>query len=274
MRRRRIAFLLVVFLWQAWLWAPRVFGAGQPEHLVEFRYRPKDDPAFPTNVEVRSVNLVGTFNSWNRTATPMTDLGDGTFVKYLKLDEGLHHYKFLVNGEIWMEDPNNDPSLRVDSGHKSFNSGIFIGEQGKDFGPASPRDINLAAVRHDPNQTRYFNVVSSDSAEVRLRTLQDNVQRVVLHWRDRHDRDIPMERDGTEFGFDYWDATVSTEATNKTASYCFTLGDAVTNRTYAASDGHWFTADLTERFPTPDWARNVVWYQIFTDRLSQWDNGE
>jgi glycosidase len=239
----------------------------QPEDLVEFRYRPEDDPAFPANVEVHSVNLVGSFNGWDRTATPMTDLGDGTFVKYLKLDEGLHQYKFLVNGDIWMEDPNSDPALRVDNGRNSFNSGIFIGEQGKDFGPASPRDINLAAVRHDPNQTRYFNVVSSDSAEVRLRTLHDNVQHVVLHWRDRRDRDIPMERDGTAFGFDYWDVTVSTEATNKPADYYFTLGDAVTNRTYAASDDHWFSADLTERFPTPDWARNVVWYQIFMDRF-------
>jgi glycosidase len=355
MQRRRIAFLTVVFLWQAGWGNPRVFGAGeppantsyqilgdwsandptqtasfmqetspgefekilkssgpavvhlavvrnhdlgqivanltmtvtqekpqvwrvryiektrrltcQPEDLVEFRYRPKDDPTFSTNVEVRSVYLAGAFNGWDKSATPMTDLGDGTFVKYLKLDEGVHQYKFVVNGDVWMQDPNSDPSLRVDNGHDSFNSGVFVGEQGKDFGPASPRDINLAAVRHDPNQTSYFNVIFRDTAEVRLRTLHDNVQRVVLHWRDLRDRDIPMQRDGTEFGFDYWDSTVTSEATNKTAYYYFTLGDAVTNRTYAASDGHWFTADLTERFPTPDWARNVVWYQIFVDRF-------
>ncbi len=239
----------------------------QPADLVQFRYRPRDDPASPTDVDVHSVNLVGTFNDWDRRAMPMTNLGDGTFVKYLKLDEGIHYYKFFVNGDVWMQDPNSDPALREDNGHNSFNSGIFIGEQGKDFGPASPRDINLAAVRHDPQQARYFNVVSSDSAEVKLRTLHDNVQHVVLHWRDRRDRDIPMERDGTEFDFDYWDATVSTESTNKTAYYYFTLSDAVTNRTYAASDGHWFACDLTERFPTPDWARNVVWYQIFMDRF-------
>ena len=239
----------------------------QPADLVQFRYRPRDDPAFPTDVDVHSVNLVGTFNDWDRREMPMTDLGDGTFIKYLKLDEGIHHYKFVVNGDVWMQDPNSDPALREDNGQHGFNSGIFVGEQGKDFGPASPKDVNLAAVRHDPNQATYFNVISSDSAEVKLRTLHDNVQHVVLHWRDRRDRDIPMERDGTEFGFDYWDATVSTESTNKTAYYYFTLGNTVTNRTYAASDGHWFTGDLTERFPTPDWARNVVWYQIFMDRF-------
>jgi glycosidase len=239
----------------------------EPEDLVEFRYRPKDDPAFPTNMEVRSVNLAGTFNGWDMTGTPMTDLGDGTYVLYLKLDEGIYHYKFIVNGDTWMLDPRSDPVLREDNGQNGFNSGVYIGQQGKDFSAVPVKGINLAAVRHSPDQASYFNMISSDTAEVRLRTLHDNVQRVVLHWRDRRDRDVPMQRDETAFGFDYWDTTVSTEGTSKTAYYYFTLGDAVTNRTYAASDGHWFTADLTERCSTPDWARNVVWYQIFMDRF-------
>ena len=143
------------------------------------------------------------------TGTPMTDVGDGTFVKYLKLDEGIHHYKFVVNGDIWMPVSGNDPALREDNGQDSFNSGLFVGPQGKDFSAVPVKGINLAAAHHDPTQTRYFNVFSSDTAEVRLRTLHDNVQRVVLHWRDRRDRDIPMQRDETAFGFDYWDATVS-----------------------------------------------------------------
>jgi glycosidase len=239
----------------------------QLEDLVEFRYRPVEDPAFPTNMIVRSVNLAGTFNHWDWKTMPMTDLGDGTYIKYLKLDNGIHYYKFVVNGDTWMLDPRSDPALRADNGQNGFNSGIFVGEQGKDFGPASSKDINLAAVRHDPKGPGYFNVISSDTAEVRLRTLHDNVQRVMLHWRGRGDRDIPMQRDETELGFDYWDATVSTEATGKTAYYYFTLADGPATRTYAASDGHWFTADLTDRFSTPDWARHVVWYQIFPERF-------
>jgi len=239
----------------------------QPEDLVEFRYRPKDDPAWPRNVDVHSVDLAGSFNHWDTKAMPMTDLGDGTYVTYLKLDEGIHYYKFVVNGATWMMDPHGDAALRADNGQNGFNSGVYVGPQGKDFAAVPARGMNLAAVRHDPHQARDFSVISSDTVDLRLRSLHDNVRSVTVHWRDRRDRDIPMRRDETAFGFDYWDATVSTEGTNKTASYYFILGDGATSRTYVASDGHWFVADLTERISTPDWARHVVWYQIFPDRF-------
>ena len=239
----------------------------------EFSYRPKDDISLRKNMEVHSVNLAGSFNDWSGSAMPMTDRGDGTYIKELKLDEGLYHYKFVINGDTWVQDPKSDPLLREDDGHNSFNSGVIAGEQGKDFGPAPSNDVNLAAVRHYPGQTRYFNVVSDGLADVKLRTLHNDVQRVVLHWRDQRERDIPMQLGDTVSGFDYWSASVLTEGTNKTASYYFTLTDGPTTRTYGAGDNgslkgaQWFTADLTERFPTPAWARNVVWYQIFPERF-------
>ena len=176
----------------------------KPDELVEFSYRPRDDAVLREDVQVRSVNLAGSFNDWSATATPMADLGDGTYVADLKLDEGLHHYKFVVNGNTWMQDPNSDPALRADDGHGSFNSGLFIGERGQDFGAARSNNVNLAAVRHHPEQMSYFNMVSSDTAEVKLRTLQDDVQKVAVHWRDGRERDVWMHRSDTAFGFDYW----------------------------------------------------------------------
>jgi len=251
-----------------------VFSSESPaQKTVEFIYRPQLDPALPKGLEVRSVNLAGSFNDWSAFATLMTNRVDGAYVKDLPLDEGIYHYKFVVNGNIWVQDPNADPALREDDGHNSFNSGVFVGEQGKDFGAAPSNDINLAAVRHHPGQMRYFNVVSGDQADVKLRTLHDDVQRVVLHWRDRHEREIPMQRGETIYGFDYWSASVPTESANKTASYYFTLTDGPTTRMYGAGDNgvgkgpQWFTADLTDGFPTPGWARNVVWYQIFPERF-------
>jgi glycosidase len=254
-------------------WPADVLAASEQQATVEFKYRPKDDPSLGTNVQAHSVNLAGSFNDWSSSATPMTDLGDGTYVKRLNLDEGLYHYKFVVNGNIWMQDPKSDPSLREDDGHEGFNSGVYVGEQGQDFGVAPSNDVNLAAVRHDPARISDFDVVSSDTVEVKLRTLQDNVQRVMLHWRDRRERDVPMQRVDTAAGFDYWDASVSSEGPGKSVSYYFTLTDGTITRTYGAvTKGgaqavRWFTADLTERFPVPDWARNVVWYQIFPERF-------
>jgi glycosidase len=260
---------LFVSVW----WPADALAASEQQTTVEFKYRPKDDPALGTNVQAHSVNLAGSFNDWSSSATQMTDLGDGTYVKRLNLDEGLYHYKFVVNGNIWMQDPKSDPSLREDDGHEGFNSGVYVGEQGRDFGVAPSNDVNLAAVRHDPARISDFDVVSSDTVEVKLRTLQDNVRRVMLHWRDRRERDIPMQRVDTAAGFDYWDASVSSEGPGKTASYYFTLTGGPTTRTYGggtnggAQGVRWFTSDLTERFPVPDWARNVVWYQIFPERF-------
>ncbi len=251
-----------------------VFSSEPPvQKIVEFVYRPQSDPALPKGLEVRSVNLAGSFNDWSAFASPMTNRGDGVYVKDLPLDEGMYHYKFVVNGNIWVQDPSADPALHEDDGHDGYNSGVFIGERGKDFGAALSNDVNLTAVRHDPGRTRYFNVVSDGVADVKLRTLRDDVQRVVLHWRDQHERDIPMQRGETIAGFDYWNATVVTEGTNKTAAYYFTLTDGPTTKTYGAGDSRgtngaqWFSADLAERFPTPAWAQNVVWYQIFPERF-------
>lgn len=262
-----LLFLLCVAGWGAQASGP------QGQRTVTFVYSPKNDPALQTNVVVHSVNLAGSFNDWSRTATAMTDRGDGSYAKDLKLDDGVYHYKFVVNGDIWAADPKSDPSLREDDGHEGFNSGVFVGEQGKDFGAAPSNEVNLAAVRHDPARSSYFNVVSSDTAEVRLRTLHDDVQRVVLHWRDQRERDVPMQHTDTASGFDYWSATVLTEGPGKTASYYFMLVDGTTTKTFGSPNttgAHGilsFTANLTQQFPTPDWARNVVWYQIFPERF-------
>ncbi len=162
-----------------------VFSSEPPaQKTVEFVYDPQTDPALAKGVVVRSVNLGGSFNDWSAFATPMTNRGDGVFVKDLPLDEGMYHYKFVVNGNIWVQDPRGDTALREDDGHDGFNSGRFVGERGQDFATGPTNDVNLAAVRHDPRQLRYFDMISSNMAEVRLRTLHDNVQSVVLHWLD------------------------------------------------------------------------------------------
>jgi glycosidase len=229
--------------------------ACEPESLVEFAYRP--------NQRVDSVHLAGSFNGWNPSSIPMTDRGDGTYVAYLKLGEGLYHYKFVINGDQWVPDPNADPALREDDEHQGYNSGIYVGEQGKDYGAAPTNDVNLAAVRHDPGQTRYFNVVDRHLIEVQLRTLHGDAGTVTLNVGSHA---IPMRIAETSHGFDFWSANVSASGTNQTLKYWFTLADGPVTRTYE-DDGKPFSASLVPRFVTPDWAKNAVWYQIFPDRF-------
>jgi len=48
--------------------------------------------------EAQSVRLVGDFNSWDITATPMQRMADGHWMASLELPHGHHQYLFLVDG--------------------------------------------------------------------------------------------------------------------------------------------------------------------------------
>ena len=51
------------------------------------------------------VFLVGTFNDWNATATPMRRGADGNWHVELPLLPGIHRYKFVVDS-VWRCSPN------------------------------------------------------------------------------------------------------------------------------------------------------------------------
>ncbi len=236
-----------------------------PDQIIEFAYRPEDDPVLSNrNIQVESVVVAGTFNKWSMDATPMRDRGDGTYVAHLTLEDGWHQYKFVVNGDGWMQDPRADLALRADDGHGGYNSGIFIGERGESFG-APPRDaINTNAVRHYPAQPTYFNVVASDQVDIKLRTLRGDASRVLLHVLDKGKEHVaPMRRGEAQFGFDFWETSLFPEESSKEISYWFTVADGTNTTSYGAP----FTAKIDVKFATPDWAKNVVWYQIFPERF-------
>jgi 1,4-alpha-glucan branching enzyme len=49
--------------------------------------------------QARQVFLVGDFNDWNPTATPMLRQPDGRWMANLELSHGYHQYVFLVDGK-------------------------------------------------------------------------------------------------------------------------------------------------------------------------------
>lgn len=53
----------------------------------------------------RAVALVGAFNRWDPTATPMRRLPDGTWTAEVALPPGRHAYGFVVDGTRWIADP-------------------------------------------------------------------------------------------------------------------------------------------------------------------------
>jgi diguanylate cyclase (GGDEF)-like protein len=56
--------------------------------------------------EVRRVALVGSFNNWDKDTDLMARQDDGSFRFIIALNPGLYHYKFVLNDEEWIADPN------------------------------------------------------------------------------------------------------------------------------------------------------------------------
>jgi hypothetical protein len=63
----------------------------------------------PEGIEVESVHLVGEFNDWDHTATPMKRGKTGVFRAMLELEPGRGYlFRYLINGEHWHNDRHAD----------------------------------------------------------------------------------------------------------------------------------------------------------------------
>lgn len=62
--------------------------------------------------EAESVRLVGDFNNWDTTTTPMKKLKDGSFTATLELDkDAKYQFRYLLNDQEWENDAAADEYL-------------------------------------------------------------------------------------------------------------------------------------------------------------------
>lgn len=65
-----------------------------------------------TKSEVRNaakVSVVGDFNEWDKVATPMRRLKNGSFSLQLNLERGNNYqFRYLLDNNEWMNDPDAD----------------------------------------------------------------------------------------------------------------------------------------------------------------------
>ena len=74
----------------------------------------------------RSVTLVGDFNGWDSSATPLSGSSSGLWSVALPLRPGRHQYAFVVDGARWVADPAAPRALGDDFGAPS--SVVTVGE--------------------------------------------------------------------------------------------------------------------------------------------------
>lgn len=59
----------------------------------------------PASLDAEQVFLVGDFNEWSETATPMESLKDGRFKAVIELEPDKdYQFRYLVNGDEWHND--------------------------------------------------------------------------------------------------------------------------------------------------------------------------
>ena len=249
--------------------------------LVSFVFDPTAHPNWPAGTVPERVEIVGDFNDWRPGYAPMTPIGDGgLFRAEMQLPEGLHHYKYEVNGCIRLDDPQSDRAYREGNGAGGFDSGVLVGPDAARFGPARPNDIECAAAQHRPASPAYLTRMGDTLYRFNLKTLADDADGVAIRFK-RSGQTVPMRKEASRQGFDLWSATCRTDLPDPT--YSFELRDA---------SARWMLDDrgcvaLTEssparavvpflgktpmEFKTPEWAQRAVWYQIFPERF---DNGD
>ena len=74
--------------------------------------------------DARTVSVCGDFNDWEPGATPMKRTEDGQWQATVALRPGRYQYKFVVDEEDWISDPN--ASDNVPNEHGSFNSVVEV----------------------------------------------------------------------------------------------------------------------------------------------------
>jgi 1,4-alpha-glucan branching enzyme len=63
----------------------------------------------PPDVQAKEAAVVGEFNNWDPSATPMKRKKDGSFSVALNLESGKEYrYKYYLDGQRWENDPQAD----------------------------------------------------------------------------------------------------------------------------------------------------------------------
>ncbi len=85
-----------------------------------------------------TVNLAGSFNGWNKDSNPMVKDSEGLWTIEIELSPGTYQYKFVIDGNSWVEDPYGFDY--TDDGYGGFNSVITIIETANGIAISMPKD--------------------------------------------------------------------------------------------------------------------------------------
>lgn len=269
-RRRRITTavsLVVASLLSGWAAGEAVVEGNNVTFRLDARHW-HDKP--------KRVHVAGSFQGWNKDQTALEDPdGDLIWEKTLKLDDGQHQYKFVIDGERWITDPTGDRELEVNDNHGGMNSGVIVGFDIRKAPPPKPNAINADAVRFDPSNPADLNVFAPGKVRIRVRAQAGDVERagVYVGWQQYPTEFPELRKVGTDGGLDVFAGTFTVDPRLATpVKIGVQLIDGEAQLTVPVRQGEpYFPLDQQPAFDTPEWAKHAVWYQIFPERFRNGD---
>ena len=224
---------------------------------------------YVSDVPLKSVSVAGTFNVWNKDATPLKLDSDGrTWSVKLSVPYGKVQYKFVIDGEKWITDPRN--SAVAADGNGNSNSVILIAPAGYER-PASPVDGITAssALKHETG-VKWVNY-DQGRLTFSLRARPNDLQAVSLVVNGKP---VPMKVQGEDELFATY-VTSMPWGRKTDLRYQFRLRDGSQTEFFgpqglAESKTNAFSLRAKEFRPyvVPDWVEKSVVYQIFPDRFA------
>lgn len=228
---------------------------------------------FTADRTYKSVAVAGTFNGWNKGATPMKPDTDGrTWRVTVPLQAGKVLYKFVLDDDAWVTDPNN-PKL-ADDGNGNVNSLLLIFPPGYEA-PAREGDgsITISALEHlqEAPELNY----DRGRLTLALRVRPGDIARVGVRVDGR---EVPMTAQRGDDIYEQYRASVPWNRKG-VLHYAFTLEDGQGVRYFgpkgvtAREAGNDYVLDANTYRPIapPSWLEKTVVYQIFPDRFANGD---
>ena len=224
---------------------------------------------------VKEVYLVGSMNDWNLKANMMKRDANNIYTISLLLKPGEYQYKFLEDGMNYVTDENAITFL--DDGFGGKNSVIVV-DDSFDKVVIKKGDGNFLSYSISNNQTlESINPLSSLKIEFKTKSHINDVEQVFLI---KGEDEIEMKKIAEDGSFDYYQKIIHLNNESEEFDYCFKYVDA--NKSFYLLNNEFSTTldknkffhyskDSVEAFFTPDWVKDGIIYQIFTDRFYDGD---
>ena len=250
--------------------SPKKLAAIPPKLRHVFTYHP------PAGRHVRRVNVAGDFNNWSPTANPMRRTGAGPWATSVLLSPGLHAYKFVLNGNHWVNDPAANPKLNISDGQGGANSQVLIASPWQMMPAPQADHISPAAISFNPENMNQMDVVSRHYLRLQFRAQTGALSKAVVDVLQPGAavKVYSLRKESAHLGSCIW-GTILTVPT-RSIHYYFTLTHGTATRYVAdgylyasaqAARRHAYTTTMRSAVVTPGWAKRAVWYEIFPERF-------